>query len=210
MIGRAILCGLVYLFGVSSSAVLAEANTVGTAIVDGRKATLYSDKTWDFADAKEIAEGCAVVAKVMAFCGSPEIWTETNPPNKLIARQYRYDAGNYAQIIVEAIGSDQGVTADLMRNAILTNAGSALGVPASEVPIIDVWKTEIDKSKGEALAFSVTVSGTPVVFVTTFVITNNTSVQATTFNISQELTNDHRTLHALFLKNLRFRKAVEN
>lgn len=210
MIGRTALCGLIFLIGASSSAVLADANTVGTAIVDGRKATLYSDKTWDFADAEEISEGCVVVAKVMEFCGSSEIWTETSPPNKLIAKQYRYDAANYAQIIVEAIGSDQGVTADLMRNAILTNAGSASGVPASEVPIIDVWKTEIGKSKGEALAFSATINGTPVVFVTTFVITEDTSVQASTFNISQELTEDHRALHALFLENLGFRKAVEN
>lgn len=210
MIRRVVLCGLLVLTGAGPGAVLADADAVATAIVNGRKATLYSDKTWGFADAEGISEGCVVVAKAMEFCGSPEIWTETNPPNKLIAKQYRYDASKYAQIIVEAIGSDQGVTAELMRNAILTNAGSALGVPASDVPIIDVWKTEIGGSKGEAVAFSVAVQGTPVVFVTTYVITSNTSVQASTFSISQELTEDHRALHALFLENLRFRKAVEN
>ena len=86
---------------------------VGTAVVDGSIVDLFSDKTWRFRD--EEPRECEQIKLGVSFCDESAIWKRLDNEGPEISAMYNYDDRNYAMFIIEAMGSDDGLSLELMR-----------------------------------------------------------------------------------------------
>lgn len=175
---------------------------LGTSVIDGRRISILDDGTWVYADPAD--ENCRPLTEVLAFCGEANGWTATRPPSPDIIAQYRYDDRNYAQFVYEALGTDDGMSLEFMREAVIGNAAGAAGVGEAEIPVIEVYDTTLGASEGETVVYLVTLNGLKIVFANTVVVTPRHTLQAMTFSIGTGFTDAHRRLHAAFLGDVRF------
>lgn len=175
---------------------------VGRALVEGERVVLYADGTW----APEAApvKDCREVAQALTFCGSPAEWISLPPAGPMIAAQYRVTDRLFAQVIAEALGTDDGLSAKAMREIVLHNAASVAGVPASDVVVADVVPCEADGIAGETVYFSLaSTNGLRVVFGSCIVVLERRTFQLITYEIASDLTDAHPGLHDRFLSLIR-------
>lgn len=182
-------------------------DVVGTAIVDGRRVELLSDRTWREASGQP--EGCSVVDEPVSFCGSPTRWRRSTSRNPEIDAYYVASDNEFAQIIVETLGRNAGLDLEGFRGIVLEIAGSAMGVRPSEVPVLDTRNVEVDGLDAETVVYQIDVSGVPVVFANTLALGDAFAFQAQTWMAGQTFTDEHRELHDEFLSGLRVEASAE-
>ncbi|MCP5085838.1 MAG: hypothetical protein GY952_03405 [Rhodobacteraceae bacterium] len=174
---------------------------VSRGIVDGKKIEILADFTWRY-ETPSIA-GCKRLHSKLEFCGDPEFWRSSTPPSPEILAQYRHDDKNYGQIILEDLGSDDNVTAEFMRGAVIDNAAAAIGGTTNDVTILDVVETTFDGQPAENVVYHVKINGLDVVFANTIVIYQKTTMQAMTFAVATTYTDNQRQLLDRFLSKLK-------
>ncbi|WP_208349092.1 hypothetical protein [Pseudaestuariivita rosea] len=174
------------------------ADIVGTAVVDGKKVELNSDGTWAYVEAAD--SDCQTLHPILSFCGDPDIWVSGQPPNADIIAQYRYDDRHYGQFIVEALGANDGMSLEFMRDAVLQNAAAASGVPVSQIEVLEVTPVELSGQSGEQIVYKVRLNGLPIVMANSVLVSDSHTVQAMTFAIGQEYSVEHRSLNRTFME----------
>lgn len=177
---------------------------VGSAVVDGERVSLFSDGTWTFDSADTDTDTtCRNVAGAVSFCGNRTKWEPVQPANGDIAKQYRFDDRHYAMMIVEGLGSDDGMTTEFMRKTILQNAALATNQTAADIPILDTFTATVAGEDFDTIVYSLRVDGLPVVYSNTIVTRPRMTLQAISFGIGQSFTAQHADIHREFLSEVR-------
>ncbi len=192
------------LFGLILAGVLAMSgmalaqSVVGKAVVGGKTVTLFDDGTWKYADALVPSSGaaCEDVTPEVQFCGSALGWSATPPASAEINAAYRIDARHYAQYLIEALGSDDGLTADFMRQVVLDNAEMATG---NAPEVIDVQPITLAALTGDTVVYKARINGLDVVFANSVFVEPKRVMQIMTYAIGGEYTPEHQGYHAEFL-----------
>ena len=127
------------------TAVLAQ-DVVGTTIVGGRRAQLLSDHTWKYETAT--ASTCQTIEAGVTFCGGNAGWTQVESPSKDVAAQFRLDDRNYGEFIVEKLGTEDGMNADLLLSAVVGNAAKAANLQDKDVTTVGPTPTVVDGFPG--------------------------------------------------------------
>jgi hypothetical protein len=175
------------------------ADVIGKTILGGKRVELLSDRTWRFASTAETDSKCLPINTVLGFCGSILDWRPASTTGTEFTRIFQHDSRNYAGIVYENIGRADGMEREDYRALIISSAADAVGVPTSEVPVIDVFDQPVDEVPGETMIYGLRVKGLNVVYVNTAVLMDHHAVQFLTWSIGSELTDDHRALHDRFI-----------
>lgn len=171
-------------------------SVVGTSVVDGKVVALYSDGTWRAAG-DTATSGCTDLSAGMQFCPTDPKWQRIRASTPQVDATFQYDDRHYGQFVVEEIGKADGLTAEGLREAVLTNAEGASGKPAA---VLDVTPSEVAGLPAETMTYVVEFQGTQFVFATTTVLTDHLTAQIQTWQLGgAPYTETHRKLHADFL-----------
>ena len=100
-------------------------------------------------------------------------------------------------------GSDHGVDMEFMRAAVLENAAVSIDRIASDIPVLDVRRAEIDGMEAETVDFSLELKGVSAVFANTILILPQRTFQMMTYSIGSQFTDKHQKLQADFLEYIR-------
>lgn len=165
---------------------------VGTAIVNGNKVELLSDNSWRYADTKQ--NSCRSVHLQVQFCAPKGIWKKITVPSAEISAAFSKGDRNYLMFIVEEIGSDLGVSQELLRQTIIENAAFGAGIDPANVLILDLLPAEVDGQTGETAIYALEMSGLPVVFANTMVIRPDLTIQVVQYTIGKEYKDAQRRL----------------
>lgn len=191
---------------VCSSSVSAQ-DVVGRSVIDGRPVELLDNGTWQFSDTARSGsrDSCIEFRGIIQFCNGSSDWSllPTNS-NAEAAAEFRLDDRHYAMLIPERVGRDDGLTDEAMRRVVLANAANFVGVPVEQIPVLDVFPSEVDGRAGETVVFSAEIDGLGVVYATSVFIGDDFNLQASTYGVAQGFTDAHRQAHQEFLSSLRF------
>lgn len=175
-------------------------SAVGKAVVGGKTVTLFDDGTWKYAEAADPSApgACQDVAPSVQFCGSALGWATTPPGSPEINAAYRIDARHYAQYLIEDLGSDDGLTAEFMRQVVLDNAQMATGITPE---VIDVLPVKLGALSGDTVVYKATINGLDVVFANSVFVEPKRVMQIMTYAIGSEYSSQHADYQAEFLAN---------
>ncbi len=175
-------------------------STVGKAVVGGKVVTLFDDGTWKYADAAGVTSpaGCDDITPTVQFCASAVGWVTSPPASPEINAAYRIDDRHYAQYLIENLGSDDGLTAEFMRQVVLDNAKMATGNTAE---VLDVQPVALGSLSGDTVVYTVKINGLDVVFANSVFVEKKRVMQVMTYAIGKEYTPQHVGYHAEFLAN---------
>ncbi|WP_101066555.1 hypothetical protein [Roseovarius salinarum] len=188
-----VLLGLAVL--VSGAAPASAQEVVGTATIEGRAVELLSDRTWRYA----VEDGCRDLGEGVSFCDAPEEWSRTQPPNADIAASYRIGARHYGQLVVEPVGTEDGLTPELVREAVIENSAASIDGTAEAVETIETKPAEIDGRAAETIVYGLAFDDMEVVYANTVLLLPQRTVQVVTYGIASGYTDAHRALHAEFV-----------
>jgi hypothetical protein len=177
---------------------------LGRSIVEGRSITILADGTWEYADAADPT--CDMIYRGVEFCGGAAGWQRTTPPNSEISASYRFDDRHYGQMIIEALGEDDGLTSKAMRQIVIQNAAAATGVLPSDIAVIDVHPSVFAGQDIETIVYTLDVEGVDVVFANAISTSPRQTMQLMTYAIGPEYTDQHRSLHEAFLSEIKLQK----
>ncbi|WP_222869575.1 hypothetical protein ROLI_020570 [Roseobacter fucihabitans] len=175
---------------------------VGRSVVDGQKVELLSDKTWRLTDPDSAVAACDSLPLGVSFCAGTD-WKPTTPPSNEIAAQYRFDDRNYAQMILEAVGTQDGMSTEFMRKAMINNAASVAGLREQDVAILDVRDVTLGDLPGEMVVYQLGLEGVDVVFLNTIVVLPQRTFQLMTFAVGKQKTPEMERLHVDFLSRVK-------
>ena len=175
-------------------------STVGKAVVGGKVVTLFDDGTWKYADAAGGASPatCDDVTPTVQFCASALGWVSSPAASSEINAAYRIDTRTYAQYLIEDIGSDDGLTAEFMRQVVLDNAQMATG---NTPEVVDVLPVTLGSLSGDTVVYTVKINGLDVVFANSVFVEKKRVMQIMTYAIGKEFTPQHAGYQAQFLAN---------
>ena len=175
-------------------------SAVGKAVVAGKTVTLFDDGTWKYADAVDpSAQGtCDAVTPSVQFCGTALGWAATPPGSPEINAAYRIDARHYAQYLIEDLGSDDGLTAEFMRQVVLDNAKMATG---NTPEVIDVQPVTLGALTGDTVVYKANINGLDVVFANSVFVEPKRVMQIMTYAIGSEYTPQQAGYQADLLAN---------
>jgi hypothetical protein len=176
----------------------------GTTVIDGREVTLYANGTWEFATRRE--GSCALIARNVEFCGENAGWEPTQPPNADIAATYRFDDRHYGQMIIEELGSRDGLTNEYMMDVVIENAAAVIGGRAADVAILENYRVRVGNQTIPTIVYAFNIDGLDVVYANGIRTAPNRTMQLMTFSIGTEYTERHRELHDAFLSEIRITK----
>ena len=174
------------------------ATIVGSSVVNGRNIEILSDNTWRFE--LPAPKGCNALNTVITFCGDPDKWHPRPTPTNEILVQYMYDAKRYGQFVFENLGSEDGLTFEYMRSAVIQNAARAYGGDISKVKVLDSFDSTLAGHPAMTIVYSLRVKSLPVVFSNTVLVDKKLSMQAMTFEIATEYSDKHKEIHLEFLQ----------
>jgi len=175
-------------------------SAVGKAVVDGKTVTLFDDGTWKYADVTSSAAtvGCTDITPGVQFCNGSLGWKPSPEASPEINAAYRIDARHYAQYLIEDLGSDDGITADFMRQVVLDNAKMATGNTAE---VVDVQPAKLGRLTGDTVIYKVALNGVDVVFANAVFVEPKRVMQIMTYAIGNEYTPQHAGYQADLLTN---------
>ncbi len=175
------------------------ANVVGNAVVDGKRVELLSDRSWRYAETAQGNAGCQALNQVLQLCNLDPGWASLDTTGTEFIRQFRLTARNYGGIIYEELGSDDGLTLEFMRNAVIENAAMFTGVPASEIPVLDVATVSVGENTGERVVYGAKYNGLDIIYQNTILNAPNHNIQVVVWSVGKTLTDDALASNAAFL-----------
>jgi hypothetical protein len=193
----------VFAFAVCISSTTVAQEVVGTSVIDGLAVELLNDQTWRYRNGEEPIDGCEIVVPGVQFCGLMNGWLKYPEPNVAVNAAYRLDSLNYAHLVIEAAGTDQGIDAAFMLKAVLQAAANGQGVPVVDIPVLDAYSSAVSGIQCETIAYAVTLDGVDFIYFNTFVLSPDRAMQAITVSLASEMTDNMRHNHADFLNYIR-------
>ncbi len=184
---------------IAASGLASAQSAVGRALVDGKVVTLFDNGTWKHAGAAATVDnGCVDITPEVQFCNATLGWATTTAASPEINAAFRIDDRHYAQFLIEKLGSDDGLTADFMRKAVIMNAQDVTG---SEPEVIDIVPVSLGALNGDTVVYRVTFDGIDIVFSNSLFTTPKRTFQIMTYAISSEYTLQHAEYQADLLSN---------
>ena len=177
----------------------------GFATIDGRDVVLYTDNSWEYA-ARDDETECEIIARNVDFCGGQVGWERTLEPNADIAATYRYDDRHYGQMIVEELGTKDGLTEDVMMQIVLDNAVAVIGGTPADVRTLETFWSRVANQRIQTIVYAFNIDGLDVVYANGIRTAPDRTMQLMTFSIGTEFTDRHRNLHEDFLSEIRITK----
>lgn len=188
---------VVGLMGVLASTPVAAQSVVGSSVVNGRQVQILADYTWRYSSTTPTS--CLEVEANVVFCGLNRGWTKTSNNQGDIDATFRLNDRNYGLFIVEGVGSEEGMSRELMRTAILGNAAKASGLQTKDVPTFGLEATKVGLLEAETISYAVKMEGLPIIFTNTVVIDKHRTIQIATYSLGQSPTEDMKAVHKQFL-----------
>lgn len=186
------------LFATSILAPAQAQESVGKTQVDGHTVTLFANQTWRY-DANSASGDCTQVTIDFSFCGDPKFWQYTQPVETDIVAQYRIDDRSYALFVHEGLGANDGMSLEFMKKAVIVNAAAAASVNPNEIIVLEARQVEIDGQAAEKQTYILSLDGLTLVFSNSILVTDNYSLQAITYVIGKNDTEQGAQLHTDFL-----------
>ena len=177
---------------------------LGQSVINGRDITIYADGTWEFASPG--TSDCDQIARGVEFCGDNAIWESTTPPNNDIAATYRFDDRHYGQMIIEELGTEDGITQSYMRATVIENAAMVLGGTTKDVQVIETYPSRVAGRTAETVVYAFNIDGLDVVYANGIFTSPRRTMQLMTFAIGNRFTEMHRDLHDDFLAEITIAK----
>jgi hypothetical protein len=160
---------------------------------------LYSDFTWQFKDSKT-SEKCTQLSLKITFCGDTNWFRSKNKDaDPAVIAQFSHKKG-YAMVIEEAMGENDGVSMEILLEAVLNNAADGLGLRIEEIPVLLVEDTIFKNNQGKLLVTSIDYKGMKMIMVYTILLNAGQSVQLVTWAITDKHDKTSAELHSSFLK----------
>ncbi|EBA10966.1 hypothetical protein [Roseobacter sp. CCS2] len=176
-------------------------NVLGRSMVEGRGIVIFADGTWDYDDTGTTE--CALISRGVEFCGQASRWQPIPPQTPEITASYRFDDRHYGQMIIEGLGEEDGLTFKAMRQIVIQNAASVTGMSVADIPVLDVFPSEVSGQKIQTIVYLVDFEGMDVVFANGVSTSPRETMQLMTYAIGAEFTDQHRELHEEFLSNIK-------
>lgn len=170
---------------------------VGTSLVDGRPVQLMSDFSWKYVS--QTGTSCQSVQDQVSFCGQDAGWRRTSSGSGDAAAMYRLNDRTYGLFIVEGLGLEDGISAKMMRSAILENAAKLSGGEGKDVPVLGIEPAKVDGLPSETVIYVANSDGMSFVFLNTIAMDKKSTVQAVTYHVGNNVTDEMRALHKRFL-----------
>lgn len=104
----------------------------------------------------------------------------------------------YGVIIEEKIGLRDGLTEEYMLNAIEENM-VASGARKKEIVVVDRQKSELGEREATQMAYLLKLNGLNFTFMSTFGMSEDTTLQFITWTTGKQLERKNQDLHADFL-----------
>ncbi len=184
-----------FLLGVLPT-ISAAQTVIGSSVIDGRQIEILSDKSWRFKE--QSSSSCRRISVDVEFCGERSGWTFVREADG--TTQFQYSGLNYGEFIVEPIGKKQGLTTELMRTVIISNAATAAKVTPKDIPVLSVTTSKVGSSDAETMVYSVDISGLKTMFYNTYVIDESNTYQIVTYSINAVADKETLDIHDRFLK----------
>lgn len=169
---------------------------VGTGAIDGKAIEILKDYTWRYKDTSNASNSnCEQLSKNIGFCNS--LGWKAIPASGAATAMYAIDSAHYAMFIIEAIGSEQGVTEKLVIDAAIIHAASASNVQKNSIPVSDEKTLTGDGKKFTSVGYSAKFNDLPLAFQNNIYVGNDFTVQAIVYGIgdfTQKITDLNQTL----------------
>lgn len=212
------VAGPYLLFGVPDTATaqgiaMVSAGSAGTAIAAlgiGALGLLYkSNRFAGFVIGTLIALGlmfaganaqtsCQFDGAGVKLCGVPDGWGAVAPQAHASA-EFRRDDGFFAQLIIDAAGSDQGLTLSAASDAVIRNMRDS--VSGSNFELL-MRGTNPGIRESEIIVYSAKLEGIPFIFANTVYVGQRETIQIITWRIAEELATEDRAAHLDFGRGL--------
>ena len=176
---------------------------VGSALIDGKKIKIFDDFSWQYAS--KTPSECQTISKQLEFCGSSTRWRSTTVPSSDVSAVYRYDDRHYAMVIVEELGSADGVSLDFMRQAVLENAAAGAETRVEDVAVFESTDIEVAGFDATNIVYSVPINGLQLVYSNTIISQSNLTLQLITYEVGSQYQDFHRGIHQDFLSEMRIK-----
>ena len=132
------------------------------------------------------------------LCGVPSDWKAVAPRARAAAEFHRND-GFFAQLIIDAAGSDQAFTLSTAADEVIRNSQHSMGGGGFEV-LMRGKNSGIRSS--EIVVYRAQLEGIPFIFANTIYVGKRETIQLVTWRISDELTDEDRAAHLDFGRGL--------
>lgn len=194
----AILCALLMAQSATAQEVL------GRALIEGRNIAIFDDGTWEYTERGD--DECDLIARNVSFCGENAGWEPSVPPNADVAATYRFDDRHYGQMIIEGLGTNDGLTAAAMRDIVIQNAAAVIGGTTKDIAVLETYLSRVSGQTLETIVYALAIDGLDVVYANGIFTSPDRTMQLMTFAIGTEFTARHRELHDEFLSEIRLLK----
>ena len=177
----------------------ATAEKLATAVVNGRKVNVYSDKTWAYQD--QLQSSCESLDAHVSFC-SNDTWDKTSTSDPQQLAQYMNNKDQYGIIISEGLGLADGVNLEIMVDAALSNIATAWGINKSDIPVLKISDVEFEGMQSRRMAVLAEYQAMNVILIYTISLADGQAYQLITFRIGKNYGSTDETLHQSFIKHV--------
>lgn len=132
------------------------------------------------------------------LCDVPNGW-QSSTPRAHASAEFRRSDGFSAQLIIDAAGSDQGLTLPAAADAVVRNMRESVNTGNFELL---VRGTNSGLRDSEVIVYRATLHGIPFVFANTVYVGRNETIQNVTWRINNELAVEDRAAHLDFARGL--------
>jgi hypothetical protein len=177
----------------------ATAEKLATAVVNGRKVNVYSDKTWAYQD--QLQSSCTSLDAHVSFC-SNDTWRKALKSSADQLAQYTNDKDQYGIIVSEGLGLADGVSLEFMVDAALSNAAIAWGLNKSDIPVLEISDVEFEGMQSRRLSVSAEIQAVSLILIYTISVADGQSYQLITFRVGKNYGSTDEALHQSFIKHV--------
>ncbi len=141
---------------------------------------------------------CQFDGENVKLCSVPSDWQAVTPRAHASA-EFRRNDGFFAQLIIDAAGSNQALTLSAAADAVTRNMQDSVGGGDFEVLMRG---TNSGIRSSEIVVYRAQLEGIPFIFANTIYVGKNETIQMVTWRISDELTAEDRAAHLDFGRGL--------
>ena len=177
---------------------------VASSVVNGRPVQIMSDFTWRYKT--DVVSECQSIDAGIEFCGKTLGWVLLpQTGSKDVNSVFRLNDRSYGLFIVEKLGTQDGVSLDAMRSAVLRNAADRSGIQLKDLTTFGVETGKIGDLDTTSVSYALKADGIPIVFTNTVVMDKHRAVQVATYGVGDTLTDERKANHKQFLAATHFK-----
>ena len=151
-------------------------------------------------------DNCTELTQVITFCGGPN-WVRDDKVSAdpaIVAQFAHKDRMGHSMILEEPLGTNQGVSEEIMLEAILDNAATGAGKKVEDIPILAVEDGSLKNRKIKKLVTLMDYKGLQFLMVYSVLIGDNYNVQLVTWHVGNTYDQTAKSYHASFVNSVSF------